>query len=415
MEIKPNGAIAKFTATAFDKRHLTNVYELRRFAENDRKPILLTVNNNGGIWSLNDVGKVRFEELAKLSENGLGSAVLSNSGLTVPKITIGNQPSNWEEERSLLLSWQEMGLPAQLSPYFERDYDCDSFRIADRLLEWHPTLRFGSHWLKVPVFDTKKDYHKPPLAGSLEITFLGWFDMAHIAGESAVDLPALICGGHAKRWPAEQAGAPTAPDNAGEPPKLSPTVNDHDEVLTLLRNAGWALNGGKVLVLNYDAHHDFGYDSLEHPLVGNWAHFAQKEGLARVVHIPSYFYDSPRNIFASRSEINWNTPARRDSISKEIAAILSGEKIRQVWLTIDFDAFSLRQMDRYDEAIVKVYHFTSKEAKADLLSLKDFLAGCGMKIDLIAPCSSVEWLNLPLAKIPSWVERIEGTIREVFS
>ncbi|MFA6431074.1 MAG: hypothetical protein WCV91_01630 [Candidatus Margulisiibacteriota bacterium] len=333
-----------------------------------------------------------------------------------------SESDRYVEERKLVVEWAALDQPVQKGPDYEWNHYTTCYA---RAVVKNKIPLASSFMIKVPYFARpapgQGDNGGEPrnIAGYLRCFLFSWSDIeSRELPFDSLFLPNLD-------WNIISHPSPHLPVLPIHPerPIIHETMSDHKEVYTALTHFHPSKNN-KVLILNLDAHHDFGYgnENLSTLSCGNWAGWAERDGFARVVHLPSYFRNANYALPpAERQENNWNTESRRRSILEEVQLILQGEDISEIWLTIDDDSFSLRApANKYEGNYAKEawtgrpYHMQPAEIEKELLALKEFLTVNGIQLHRILPCSSPEYLGIPTKESSEYIRTIDKLIQQVF-
>ncbi len=335
-------------------------------------------------------------------EAGLKIGVISPFGLAIALREAGGHSENYVRDRELTDQWAKLCQVPQLAPKFPND----GYGIwqARSLITDHLSGADVSFTVRTPECRWDKENHKSRSDFSIRLWMFTWPDLSRLLAKRNAEFIDFFTPEFDwnEFWQSNSEAAPLPQNASAQAPqhrRIDLPMDEHDGVYYALKEAARINNkGGKVLVLNFDAHHDRQYERGEKIMdvhCGNWARAAEQRGLARVVHLPSY-YDDDGGKHTNRSQINWNTAARRSSIQREIQAIFAGEPITEVWLTIDFDAASLKTQSNYEDGIWwdPVYHYEPAEFEANLRDLSEFLTSCGIRPHRVLPCSSALYLNI---------------------
>jgi len=168
-------------------------------------------------------------------------------------------------------------------------------------------------------------------------------------------------------------------------------METHGEIYEKAKAARTRLNGKKILILNMDAHHDK-YPHKDDTHDATWARELEKEGNAVVLHLFSYWTWNSEKL----SKRNWNQPYHRDFLLKKIEA--HQHEIGEVWLTIDYDFFSLLQQFPPKPFSLPekkpIYHMSSQQVEDELNAVQQFLKDYGIPVQRILPAISRHYLNV---------------------
>jgi len=344
-------------------------------------------------------------------------AAVSDAGLSIINTTKAERARIVVEERALTAEWAKKGQAAQLAPGYGLYFELLPREYIQSIQNTYFS-RNGTFRIRVPqISEGRVRFKEYFIDGYVSFYMFSWEDVQDIGKRFNLSMEDLAAPGFDLDAFWNAYSVPHQLPNGGMPARpeqtiIDPLIDDHTGVYFELKSS----NRGNVLVLNYDAHHDRGYPGTETDLpklwCGNWAKMAERDGLARVVHIQSYSQDRMAYILdRNKIDHNWNTPSMRSSIAREIRAILAGENIQEVWLTVDFDAFSLDSK----------YHLSGAESEIEMRNLKAFLEELGIYPIRILPCSSKKYLNsahltaqLRGEKLP-YIELINEQVKSVFA
>jgi len=153
---------------------------------------------------------------------------------------------------------------------------------------------------------------------------------------------------------------------------------------------------GKIFVFNFDAHDDrfYSYDpEIHHDRVGSWANDVEKDDLAYVIHMRSYWRNG-----ILRSQNNW-----RDSFALKYLLEyynLKKKDIREVWISVDYDFFALytsgndNQSGKYFSPR-RIYDLHQEGILSDeFQAIKKFFLTNKITVTKLVPAISRPWLNM---------------------
>lgn len=370
------------------------------------------------------------EEFICSVEKGVRIGVFSPYGLGVAMREDGAFSPEWRPNRELVISWQNMGQYLQVMPYYENAGHSGIFGVHD-IIGKHLSTSKNSFTVRIPELEYIKLHCDSIITNFVRAFLFTWKDLERFMGNKSLESLDIFQPGY--NWqifwtnisPAKEsaesklAGAPEFPVFVRPINNFNP-FEDHHEIMEELKSFQHVINFRegvtvKVLVLNFDSHNDQGYGDNNYLHRGNWAFLAEKNGLARVVHFQSYYRDNGASAGAQKDEFNWNTEARRASLLREITSILKGEEIREIWLSIDFDAFSLNQPITYEPGWTsRVFHLEIERVKAELLALKGFLGENKIGIHRVLRFSSPTYLNLPEENKHLYIQAVDTEIKRIF-
>ncbi|MFA6350475.1 MAG: glycogen/starch synthase, partial [Candidatus Omnitrophota bacterium] len=168
------------------------------------------------------------------------------------------------------------------------------------------------------------------------------------------------------------------------------SLSDHGDMVDIVKRYHQE-KSRKLLIINVDAHHDKYFGSS---LTSDWARILEESGLAEVIHMPSY-YDG---YAGTASSCHWRTERIRRKI---LSAIRKAERAEwEIWLTIDYDFFSLRivhvfygQVDSDREvSALTLYDMDKETVRKELDEIARFFVRNNVSISRIIPCESRDYL-----------------------
>jgi hypothetical protein len=196
----------------------------------------------------------------------------------------------------------------------------------------------------------------------------------------------------------------------------------HKMIMELARTRVHEIDG-KILILNLDSHDDFALKSLRFSYDddsvgytelhgGNWGmHLERLEKLGYYVWLPAYI-DGLR-LWVSGG--NWQE--RWAGILDKIKTKLAEGDVKEIWLSIDADAYSLRDVEEWDRperTLPGPVDKSEAEIRADLMSLKRHLDESGLPINRIVIVESATYLNVPDPDVAGYIERLNQIVKSTF-
>ncbi|HQP10318.1 MAG TPA: LOG family protein, partial [Candidatus Omnitrophota bacterium] len=170
---------------------------------------------------------------------------------------------------------------------------------------------------------------------------------------------------------------------------IDPALASHGRLYQIAKKRAREL-GGPVVIFNVDAHRDKRGEWFKRLATdANWAWRLERRGWAFVIHIPSYYNDNVPHV---RQAKNWRSYKKRIRDQYQRCA----QQAREVWLTIDFDFFSLQGESFDAEDQIGVYHMALDEAKDELKVLAKFFLKNGIIVRRVIPSHPsrmIQYLN----------------------
>ncbi|MGE5308304.1 MAG: HAD-IIIC family phosphatase, partial [Deltaproteobacteria bacterium] len=165
--------------------------------------------------------------------------------------------------------------------------------------------------------------------------------------------------------------------------QLAPTIQKHGDIM-------WQAvdyteeTGEKLLIFNSDAHDDK-TPAPEAP-DASWALLLEEDDIAVVPHMPSY-YD---HTTGSYRVANWKAPRLREELAA--AGRKAREEGRRLWISFDYDFFSLSRIpgDLHQKEVV--YEMAEPAVRSELGDIVGFLLEEDLPVERIIPCESREYL-----------------------
>ncbi|MFA5350881.1 MAG: GNAT family N-acetyltransferase, partial [Candidatus Omnitrophota bacterium] len=193
---------------------------------------------------------------------------------------------------------------------------------------------------------------------------------------------------------------------------LNQPIEDHSDIYDLIKIRAKEL-GGKILVLNADAHEDYDLGNSLLRNIGNWGSRMEKDGLGYLVWFRSY-YDGSNNARATRT--NWSACDERGVILEKIKGYLNGGEVKEIWLTFCFDFFSLRtRLSIGGMAFwANIFNMDDRQIESEIRKIKSFLAANRIPIARIVPAISRQYLNIGSVRFEDFISKITGKIKNVF-
>ena len=229
---------------------------------------------------------------------------------------------------------------------------------------------------------------------------------------------------------------------------ITKPVLTHDWILDLLNEASQKgeIPEGGVLILNIDAHMDFGSGRYTELFCeGSWDRKAFKEKFASKLMSSDFnkelkgkskeemqkLIDAQWNIALQRLEGTWCNVAINRGWAKHIPVIRPGtfdrfkqmpeiaraevERLKStkepIWVTIDYDYFSCEE--HYPQRnIYKMFHYEGKELYERLYAVVDFLIENGIEVQKLVPAVSPGYISSKADK--SYIDNLTRLLKEAF-
>ena len=201
------------------------------------------------------------------------------------------------------------------------------------------------------------------------------------------------------------------------PPVSLQTITLHDEIIDMLKARTRELSG-RILVLNLDSHNDFDtgpkIGSRLIPGTGNWGIRVEKLCAAKYLWLKSFFLH-PRF-----SLDNWASPANLSAFLTQFFQVITDHRnydIKEIWLTIDADAYSLRHRndwERIDFSGRRGMDMREDAIRMDLANLKTVLDYYRIPVSFIVLATSPGYLNKSKEQIPGFIRLLSRIISNIF-
>jgi hypothetical protein len=239
------------------------------------------------------------------------------------------------------------------------------------------------------------------------------FDLHHLRPWKTTPLPSSR-----SALPQEDDIAVTGPTSSLSPAEVQPQwqvpLEEHGEIVGLIRDRVRELEGGKILVLNLDSHDDRALTSPS----GSWGQQIEDEGLGYYIWFPSYYQADE----TTPSIENWSSPTTQRRLLQNIRATLQDSEIKEIWLTLDADTYSLRTpiSDESDDewlpryAWHSIYDFEPPVIARDLQKLKDFLVTHGVSLNRIVVANSRRFINREKQALDNYLDFLRHLVQFIF-
>ncbi|MEI6831993.1 MAG: CheR family methyltransferase, partial [Candidatus Omnitrophota bacterium] len=196
-------------------------------------------------------------------------------------------------------------------------------------------------------------------------------------------------------------------------PIFNQPIEYHSDIYDLIKNRVKELGGGKILVLNADAHEDYDLGNSLLRNIGNWGSRMEQDRLGYLVWLRSY-YDGSNEARATKT--NWSSSEERGVILEKIKGYLDSGEIKEIWLTFCFDFFSLRTRLSIGGMVfwANIFNMEDKQIENEMRKIKSFLIANRIPVARIVPAISRQYLSLKNGQFEEFIENVIGKIKKVF-